>query len=461
MRSIVSICNIALFAEKTKPDGDIFIKCTILRDIQLNVETTVVNLKTEFLLALRFLRPGRNAVSVITVISVLGVTLGVAVLIVVLSVFTGFIDLMREKLLDTRAHVQIYSSYNSPILNPDSVVKAVEETGGKAAPVINMPILMLSEKDFEPKRILAADPAQIRELFKVKTDATLDPGQVWISEEIAKENELKVGQKIHLYTPEKLAAIAMEQVSDDKKTATAKPVKASSYTISGIYSIGKYDFDREIIFMTRKDATTMLDWPEYVAWSVYVWMPDPFNMDAQLEQLMNKLDNSRQKYNFLTWKQLNEQMFGMLMSQKNMMVFIFFFIILIAAFSIGNTLITVVVQKSREIGLLKALGASPGMMMRVFVWEGLLVGVIGSLSGLALGMLALAYRNDFMKFLEKLTGQELFPKEMYYFEELPAHTGTLDVVLIVTMAVVLCTLGGFLPAWRAARLDPAKALRDE
>ncbi len=442
-----------------------------------------MNLKTEFLLALRFLRPGRNAVSVITVISVLGVTLGVAVLIVVLSVFTGFIDLMREKLLDTRAHVQIYSSYNSPILNPDSVVKAVEETGGKAAPVINMPILMLSEKDFEPKRILAADPAKIRELFKAKTDATLDPGQVWISEEIVFQDiselhdpklpqeekerikkeaiKAKIGQKILLYTPEKLAAIAMEQVSDDKKTAAAKPVKASSYVISGVYSIGKYDFDREIIFMTRKDATAMLDWPEYVAWSVYVWMPDPFNMDAQLEQLMNKLDNSRQKYNFLTWKQLNEQMFGMLMSQKNMMVFIFFFIILIAAFSIGNTLITVVVQKGREIGLLKALGASPGMMMRVFVWEGLLVGVIGSLSGLALGMLALAYRNDFMTFLEKLSGQELFPKEMYYFEELPAHTGTLDVVLIVTMAVVLCTLGGFLPAWRAARLDPAKALRDE
>jgi len=198
-----------------------------------------------------------------------------------------------------------------------------------------------------------------------------------------------------------------------------------------------------------------------MAISVYAWMPEPFQLDGPIEQLREKLGSSTQGFDIYTWMQLNSQMFGMLESQKNMMIFIFFFIILIAAFSIGNTLITVVVQKSREIGILKALGASPWTMMRVFIWEGLLVGIVGSGLGLGLGMLALFYRNDFLRLLEKITGRDLFPKEMYFFNELPAQIGAVDVTLIVTLAVVLCTLGGFLPAWRAARLDPAKALRDE
>ncbi len=420
-----------------------------------------MNFKTELFLALRFLKPGRNAVSVISVISLLGVTLGVAVLIVVLSVFTGFTDLMREKLLDTRAHLQIYSSRNGVIADPAFVVRAVEQAGGQATPVISMPILLLNRNDFVPKRIMAADPAKIRTLFKVAVDHDLAPGEVWISEEIAKQNNLKRGDTVHLHTPEHLAKIAKEFLSDEKKNAGKVQIQTIGYKVGGIYSMGKYDFDKEIIFMTLPDAAAIAGIPNGMSVSVYAWLANPFQLDAPVKVIAENLRLSTQPFEIYTWMRLNGQMFAMLESQKNMMIFIFFFIILIAAFSIGNTLITIVVQKGREIGLLKALGASPWTMMRVFIWEGLFVGIIGSLSGLGLGMLALFYRNDFLRFLEKVTGRDLFPKEMYYFNELPAHTGVLDVTLIVTMAVVLCTLGGFLPAWRAARLDPANALRDE
>lgn len=420
-----------------------------------------MNFKTELFLALRFLKPGRNAVSVISVISLLGVTLGVAVLIVVLSVFTGFTDLMREKLLDTRAHLQIYSSRSGVIADPAFVVRAVEQAGGQATPVISMPILLLNRNDFVPKRIMAADPAKIRTLFKVAADHDLAPGEVWVSEEIARQNNLERGDTVHLHTPEHLAKIAKEFLSDDKKNTAKVQIQTVGYKVGGIYSMGKYDFDKEIIFMTLPDAAAIAGIPNGMSVSVYAWLADPFQLDAPIKAITENLRLSTQPFEIYTWMRLNGQMFAMLESQKNMMIFIFFFIILIAAFSIGNTLITIVVQKGREIGLLKALGASPWTMMRVFIWEGLCVGILGSLSGLGLGMLALCYRNDFLHFLEKITGRDLFPKEMYYFNELPAHTGVLDVTLIVTMAVVLCTLGGFLPAWRAARLDPANALRDE
>jgi lipoprotein-releasing system permease protein len=121
----------------------------------------------------------------------------------------------------------------------------------------------------------------------------------------------------------------------------------------------------------------------------------------------------------------------------------------------------VVVQKTREIGLLKALGASSATVMRLFVFQGFLVGVIGSSFGMLLGIGVIIYRNNILRLVAKYTGQELFPREFYFFNELPAHIVTGDVVFVVVVSVLLCTFGGIIPAWRAARLDPAKALRYE
>ena len=144
-----------------------------------------------------------------------------------------------------------------------------------------------------------------------------------------------------------------------------------------------------------------------------------------------------------------------------MMFFLLIFIVLVAAFSITNTLITSVYKKTKEIGILKALGASGAACMRIFVYQGMFVGLIGTLFGTLGGYLVLYFRNDILEFGSKLTGQDLFPREFYYFDGLPAKIITSDVVLICVAAVVLCTLGAVIPALRAAKLDPAKALRYE
>ena len=144
-----------------------------------------------------------------------------------------------------------------------------------------------------------------------------------------------------------------------------------------------------------------------------------------------------------------------------MQFFLLVFIVLVAAFSITNTLITTVIQKTKEIGLLKAMGASSGTVMRIFIMQGMFVGLIGTTSGILLGSLIVRYRMLILYALRFITGQEIFPAEIYYFNELPARIIMTDLLWIGLISVILCTFGGVIPALRAAKLDPSRALRYE
>ena len=161
------------------------------------------------------------------------------------------------------------------------------------------------------------------------------------------------------------------------------------------------------------------------------------------------------------WEEANRNFLDVLAVEKTMMFFLLIFIVLVAAFSIANTLITSVYQKTREIGLLKALGCSDGAVMRIFILQGLLVGIIGSVSGTLLGCLVIRFRQNIINLVSRITGQNLVPKEFYFFDALPAEIVTMDVVIIVLSSIALCTIAALLPALRAARLQPAEALRYE
>jgi lipoprotein-releasing system permease protein len=376
---------------------------------------------------------------------------------------TGFTGLMKEKLLETTAHIQIYGVGRSFIANPERIIKAVEESGGKAAPLVQHQVLIQNDRQITAKMVFGIDPATendaIANLKHPKAGAfSLEKNEIMISSIIADELGIGVGDKILLHSPQKLAR--MVQVRDDgsvELNESAERYLPREFKVSGLFSFGKYDFDKTVLFMGIDDAAELFGYPWGSATAVYVWVPDPFRIEEAAESLKKRLPDM----NIYTWKQMNSRLLGVLEVEKNMMFFLLIFIVLVAAFSITNTLITQVIQKTREIGLLKALGAGSETVMTVFLLQSFFVGLLGSIAGTILGVVIVRFRNSIMLAVGHLTGREMFPKEFYFFNELPAQIVVQDVVFIAVTSVVLCTIGGVVPAIRAALLDPAGALRYE
>src|SRR5208283_4979072 len=191
---------------------------------------------------------------------------------------------------------------------------------------------------------------------------------------------------------------------------------------------------------------------------LYVTLSDPYQAAMVKTQLTNSLGGD---FYVTTWMEQNSTILNALIVEKNVMFYLLFFIVLVAALCILSAQITFVVQKTREIGMLKALGASNLQISGVFLGQSAIIGVLGVISGYGLGMLALTYRNEFLHFMNRMTGFELFPASIYQFTELPALIVRHDILLICGSAWVVCILGGVIPAWFAGRLKPVEALRYE
>ena len=428
-------------------------------------ETLAMNtFLTDLFLAWRYLKPKRNAVSFITCISIIGVTLGVGVLIVVLAVMTGFTDEMKEKMIDTMAHIQIMNLRTGYVSNPDKIIKSVQALDCTASPVVCKQALIQKGENLVMKTVIGVRPDEEQSSIDVSKyivfgNFSLKKGEALISDAIAQELNLRVGDKIILHSLEKISK--MFKYEDGKgfkfNDEKAKVFLPDECKISGIFTFGKYDFDSSTIFMNIDDANDLFEMPWDSATAIYIVTKDPFNLDKPLQSLRKEFPDLQ----VYSWQQMNRQFLDVLDVEKNMMFFLLIFIVLVAAFSISNTLIMVVLQKTHEIGLIKALGASPLTIMRTFVLQGFIVGVLGTLGGAVFGIAVVHWRNQIMHFVSVVSGYELFPKKYYFFSELPARIVAGDLLVICIVSVVLCTIGALLPAWRAARLDPVKALRYE
>ena len=419
----------------------------------------------ELFLARRYLRPRRSVVSFITFSSLLGVTLGVAVLLIVLAVMTGFTDLMKEKIIETQSHFQVRAPGNYAIGNYSPVIRKIEQLGALSAPVIRNPVLVQYGRGKLDARCMVLG-ARSQDLVKrINLKRALRAGEIdlegrgaIIGEPMARRMGLRVGDKFILHSANRLAELV--KFSDDGRVEVNRSGSAFlplELTVRGVYSLGKYDFDSTVMFLDIDDAAELFKLPWNSATSIFGWGRDAFNQKALISALRKELPG----YRVTTWEEDNKQLLGVLNVEKRMMFFLLIFIVLVAAFSIANTLITSVYQKTREIGLLKAIGATDAAITWIFLLQGMLIGALGSISGVALGSAVIALRNHILRIVSQWTGAELFPKEFYYFNELPAHIVPQDVAFIVISSIVLCTLGALLPAWRAARLQPAQALRYE
>lgn len=400
-------------------------------------------------LALKYLKPKRTFISVVTLISVLGVLLGVAVLIIVLSVMSGFDEMWRDKILSFNAHITV-NTYG--IMDDERAVleqvRQVPGVKGVAPYVQGLVFLQYHDRVFTPV-VRGVNPELERSVSRIPDSVvegkfSVEDDEVVIGSDLANRLGVHVGDKILVYSPQNFTNPDELHLPEE-------------LTVAGIFEVGMWEFDMGFIITSIEKARELYQMDEG-AHAIQVMIEDPYQPHVTARAIEDAIGR---EYTVETWIEQNRQLFAALRVEKNMMFFLLIFITIVAAFGITNTLITVAVQKTREIGLLKALGFTSGSVMRVFFWQSAIQGFLGTTLGVGTGLLVLRYRNDLLRLLSSEFNMELFPKELYHLSEIPAVVSWGDIAWIGLVAMVICTLAGMVPALRAARLDPVSALRYE
>jgi lipoprotein-releasing system permease protein len=422
-------------------------------------------------LALRYLKPKRTFVSIITLISIIGVTLGVTVLILVISVMTGFDRELRQKVIDFDAHITVTTQ---DVLRDwrDLTVKLRNTEGVVAtAPYVQGPVIV----EFASRRlaplIRGIDPEEQEGViplrkFIIAGELDLNGDNAVLGVELARKLSIGVGDKFTVYSPGNLGDIlegikkletqdrTQEQQAIDQLREVVLP---KELTVTGIYETGHYLHDSEFLLVPVHVGQELYGLDDALH-GIIVKTVDPYAADG----IKQAIERHLQPPEFAqTWIDMNSQYFEAIRLERTVMFFLLFFIVIVAAFGIMNTLITVTVQKTREIGIMKAIGANIWQIVWVFLAQGMVVGLFGTLAGLGLGMTLIRYRNEFSQWLASTFGIEVFPRQVYQFSQIPAEVIPGDVAIICVGAFVICSIAALIPAYFAARLDPVKALRFE
>jgi len=419
----------------------------------------------ELLLALRYLRPKRTFVSVITLISVLGVLLGVAVLIVVISVMSGFDHDLREKILGFNTHMKVFMRDRTM---PD-YAKVVSQVAANphvrgVSPSIIGPVLLETEPNTgEPisdtPLVRGVDP-QTEGTVSVLTNSIVS-GKFDVSGHgllvgtaFASKMGLQVGDRVAIHSAPNLRK--MYQAHRAGKELAIKP---EEFEVRGIFDVGYFEFNSTIVVTSLAKAQELygLDESDTVQ-GLLVMLHDPYQAAKVRRELEATLGPD---YYITIWTEENSTLLNALAVEKNVMFIVLMFIMVVAALCILSALITFVVQKTREIGMLKAIGATRWQIGSLFLGQSAVIGFIGVLLGYGSGILILTYRNEFLHFMRRLTGFELFPEAIYQFSDLPALIVGPDIATICIGSFIICLLGGVIPAWSAGRLKPVEALRYE
>ena len=410
----------------------------------------MTRLPFELFLGLRYLKPKRTFVSVITLISLAGVTIGVWVLIVVIAVMSGFDRELREKLMGMHAHVTVTGD---AIEHSDRLLKtALEIPRVKAASPFVMGLVLIEfNRHVATPYLKGIDPKREVTVSKLGTyiqEGSLDLAgdKVVIGRELASQYGIFLGDKITVYSPRNI---------EKKGEEVYLPLEL---TVTGIFESGMYEYDIGLIFTSLETAQELYSLGNAVH-GIEMMTDDPITGAREVANALNK--KLPPPLRAQTWAQMNQRLLGAIQVEKSVMFFILTFIIVVAAFGIMSTLITVTVQKTREIGVMKALGASSSRILRIFLLQGFIVGVLGVALGIGLGLLTVHNINPINHFLSSIVGIEMFPRDIYNFTNIPAFLTVRDLLTIGLSALVICTLAGLLPALRAARLEPVEALRYE
>ncbi len=417
----------------------------------------------EIFLALRYFKPRKTYVSVITLIAITGVTLAVGMLIIVIAVMTGFDKELRDKILGFNSHLKIYAA-GAPMKEYKKVMELIKDQKGikSSAPFILGQVLAETQPDSGNPLVIApwirgSDPQYESAVSFIPSNIIsgkfdLEDRNIIIGKEMAQSLDLDIGSHLGIYSPKNL-----QRIRTLRNNTNEVAILPDDYTVAGIYDVGHYEYNSMIIITSIENAQELYNLDNEVH-GLMIMLNNPFEATQISEQLQQKLGA---EYKVVTWMEENSSILNALVVEKQAMFVVLFVIMIVAAFGITGTLIAFVFQKTREIGILKALGATNIQIAWLFFSQSVMVGLSGVIGGLVFGKVLLAYRNEFLHFMNRLTGINLFPSSVYVFNELPALVNLSDVSLICGSALILCILAGIIPAIRAAMLHPVEALRYE
>jgi len=419
-----------------------------------------MEIPVELFLALRYLRPRRSFVSVITVLSFLGVTVGVMVLIVVLSVMAGFRQRLDAKIIGFNAHITVSMADGEVMYDYEKAMELIKKDPDVLAvsPIIRGPVLVEFHDRMTPAFIKSVptegdDPVLPLSQYVIMGEYELRGDSVIVGSEWSRRNAAFPGDKINIFGP-----TFLKSIRDQRAGVKADIPLPEEPTIRGVFKTGQFDYDLNFLLVSTEMAQHIWGMNNAVH-GIAVRVKDPMLAVAVRDRLNNSI--LPQTLNARTWMDDNRELFNAIATERVVMTFILFMVMLVAAFGLCSTLITITVQKSREIGLMKALGASDAQVSGVFLFHGVVVGVVGSIGGTICGLTLLHFRNPFRDFILRVFHIDVFSSKVYGFPEIPAVIDPANVALIAGSAVVICILAALIPAVNAARLAPARALRYE
>lgn len=411
--------------------------------------------KFERMVAGRYLRAKRKEgfISVITGFAFTGIALGVATLIIVMAVMNGFKSELLSRILGINGHITIVAAQGFPFTDYKTAVTDIEKIDGVtlAIPMIEKQLLISGGGTAEGAIVRGISKEDLLKKQVVRN------GLAGVDVEQFIGNKVILGERL----ANKMGVIAGDEVTlispNGKVTAFGTVPRMKTYQVLGTFNVGMYEYDATHLFMPLESAQVYFSLPEAATQIDVTLLHDEDLADIR-EIIEQSIGYDGYVYD---WKQSNSAFFNAIDVERNVMFLILTLIILVAAFNIITGLIMLVKDKGRDVAVLRTMGATKGMIMRIFFMDGAFIGVVGTLIGLGLGIVFCENIESIRQFLEGLSGRELFSAEIYFLSKLPAKIDWAEVGVVAGVSLLLSFLATIYPAYRAAKFDPVEALRYE
>lgn len=415
----------------------------------------------ELMIGLRYLKAKRKStfISIITFISTAGVTLGVMALIIVLAVMTGFERDLKEKILGTNAHLVIIRS-GAPMDNYKNIMEQLKRLPGveAATPFIYNQVMLSTGRNVSGVVLRGIEPTSDKMVTRLSAaivqgsmdtldpvaEGTAEPG-IMIGRELAKHLNLALGDRVNVVSP------------GGTITPLGMMPKLKPFRVSGIFNTGMFEYDSTLAYVSIKQAQRFFDLADTVT-GIQLKVTDVYATTELSKKINHEFGPELYARD---WMQMNRNILFALKTEKVVMFIILTLIVLVAAFGIASTLFMVVMEKTRDIAILKTMGARSSSIMKIFVFEGLLIGVVGTVLGVLSGLLISYNLELIIDIVQRVTGKNFFSKEIYYLDHFPSHVVMSDVLAISVTAILISFIATLYPAWQASRMLPAEALRYE